>query len=60
MHPWIHPCRSGPESLEHLTVCSEKFLASDGGHVRGYQGNEHLEGAFVLTPQQKLRLLQCV
>lgn len=37
-------CRSGSESLEHLTVCSEKFLASDGGQVQGYQGNENLEG----------------
>jgi hypothetical protein len=48
IHPCNVLCRSGPESLEHLTVCSEKFLASDGGQVQGYQGNEHLEGTAVM------------
>jgi hypothetical protein len=36
--------RSGPESLKHLTACSETFLASDGGRKQGYQGEEELEG----------------
>ena len=47
----LYICRSGPESLEHLTVCSEKFLASDGGQVQGYQGSENLEGTARLAQE---------